>query len=464
MLYRTIFLVSTIFFLPINIFAQQNKQAPGGNAPLKMYAANVGAHDSAGSVLTLKDCLRYALKNQPALNQTYIDQSIARTNNAIAFSPWLPQVSGAANYQHYFQLPTVYSRINGTLTAINSGVYNTSNPSVAATQTIFSNDLLLGAKASKLNIQLAKQNTVSAKIDVVSEVSKAFYDLLLSIEQIGVYKEDTSRLKRNESDAYNRYVSGLVDKVDYKQASIALNNSLSQLKSATEAINAKYASLKQLMGVPPDRKFEVSFDTMQMMQEVYADTAAALQFEKRIEYQQLQTARRIQRETTMYYQLGFLPTLSAYYNYNYQFQNNEFSQLYDKAYPNSYWGLQLNVPLFTGLRRMENIHKSKLQEERIDWDEVNVRLVINAQYSQALAAYKSNVYYLHTQADNVGMAREVYDIVKLQYREGIKAYLDVIIAESQLQTSEINYLNALFQLLASKIDLERAMGDIPTDI
>jgi outer membrane protein TolC len=64
----------------------------------------------------------------------------------------------------------------------------------------------------------------------------------------------------------------------------------------------------------------------------------------------------------------------------------------------------------------------------------------------------------------MGMAREVYDIVKLQYREGVKAYLDVIVAESDLQTSEINYLNALFHLLESKIDLEKAMGDIPGSI
>ena len=62
------------------------------------------------------------------------------------------------------------------------------------------------------------------------------------------------------------------------------------------------------------------------------------------------------------------------------------------------------------------------------------------------------------------MAHEVYDIVKLQYREGVKTYLDVIVAESDLQTSEISYLNALFQLLASKINLQQAAGDLPSEI
>jgi outer membrane protein TolC len=60
--------------------------------------------------------------------------------------------------------------------------------------------------------------------------------------------------------------------------------------------------------------------------------------------------------------------------------------------------------------------------------------------------------------DNVEKARRVYDIVTLQYSQGVVAYLNVIVAESNLITSEIGYKNALFQMLSSKIDLDKAMG------
>jgi len=456
---------SFIFLLLLSAHLSAQQRPAVANNPVGGYIKEgEPAYGDTSNVFSLNECLRYALKNQPALNQSYIDESIARTNNAIGFSSWLPQVNGTANYQHYFGLPTIFTRFTGTLTPVQSGVTNVSTPAINVTQNLFNTDVLLAARAAKYNIQGAKENITARKIELVTDVSKAFYDLLLSIAQIGVYKEDTARLIKNQSDAYNRYVTGIVDKVDYKQATISLNNSLSRLKTASESVSAKYAVLKQLMGCPPDKMFTVSFDTTKMMQEIYTDTLAALHFEKRIEYQLLQTAKRIQRETTLYYQLGFIPSLSAFYNYNYQFQSNEFADLYKQAYPYSLFGLQLNVPLFTGFRRNENIHKAKLQEERIDWDEVNLRLGIYTEYRQNLAAYKSNLYYLRSQASNVEMAREVYNIVKLQYREGIKAYLDVIIAESDLQTSEVNYLNALFQLLQSKIDLEKAMGDIPTNI
>ena len=430
----------------------------------KAQKINTTDNDGRIQLLTLNDCLHYALKNQPAINQSFIDQSIAELNKKIAASNWLPQVTGAANYQNYLQLPTAFSTVNGNLVAVKSGVYNYSIPQFTATQNIISTDAQFASKVAKLNKEETIQNTTETKINLIATVSKAFYDLLLSIEQIGVYKEDTARLIKNQSDAKDRYISGIVDKVDYKQATISLNNSLSRLKAATEVIKAKKAFLKQLMGFPADKNFEVLFDTALMLQEIYADTVSPLQYDKRIEYRQLLIVKHLQHETELYYKNGFMPSLSAFYNYNYEFENNKFSNLYANAYPYSLFGLQLNFPIFTGFRRIDNIHKAHLQEDRIDWDFTNLKLVISAQYEQAMANYKSNLYYLHSQGENEDMAREVYNIVKLQYREGIKTYLDVIVAESDLQTSEINYLNALFQLLASKIDLQHAMGDIPTEI
>lgn len=448
MLNRTLLLLVCICTLSNNAYCQNDTLSDNS------------VIDTTVQDLTLQQCIAYATTHQPAVKQSYIDESIARTNNAIAFSEWLPQVNGTANLQHYFQLPTAFIPVNGVKQPIPSGFYNTSTPAITATQTIFNTDVLLATRASKLNTLFAKQSTANTKINTVSDVSKAFYDLLLTLQQINVLKEDTARLIKNQQDTYHQYVSGIVDKVDYKQASISLNNSMAQLKSANESVQAKYAALKQLMGYPQNRHFTVIFDTAQMLQEAYFDTSEALNYEKRIEYQQLETVRRLARETTAYYQLGFIPSLSVFYNYNQQYANDKFSDLYSRAYPNSLFGVNLSVPLFQGFRRLENIHKARLQEVRDDWDVISVKLQIYTEYKQAMANYKSNYYNLVAQRENVQMAKEVYDIVHLQYREGIKTYLNVITAESDLINSEINYLNALFQLLSSKIDLQKAMGDI----
>jgi outer membrane protein TolC len=185
-----------------------------------------------------------------------------------------------------------------------------------------------------------------------------------------------------------------------------------------------------------------------------------LQFEKRIEFQQLQTSKKLQHQLTDYYRLAWLPTASIFYNYFYEYESNTGSQLFANAYPYSYLGLSLSMPIFTGFSRVKSVQRAKLQEQLLDLDEVNLKSEIYSEYTAALANYKSNLYSFYELRDNVTMATDVYKVVSLQYRQGTVAYLNVITAESNLITSQIGYINALFQLLSSKIDLEKSMGII----
>jgi outer membrane protein TolC len=191
------------------------------------------------------------------------------------------------------------------------------------------------------------------------------------------------------------------------------------------------------------------------------DTTRSLKYDQRIEFQQLQTAKKIQEQLTSYYRAAWLPTLSAFYDYNYEFESNTASNLFGQSYPNSYVGLSVSIPIFTGFARTQSIHRSRLLEKEIDFDQVRLVSQIYTEYTTALAAYKGNYYNLEMMQQNTELARRTYNIVALQYKQGVVAYLNVITAESNLITSEIGYLNALFQLLSSRIDLEKAMGVIP---
>jgi len=188
-----------------------------------------------------------------------------------------------------------------------------------------------------------------------------------------------------------------------------------------------------------------------------------LQIEKRIEYQLLQTNKNLQQQSVNYYKSQYLPTLSAVYNYTYEYENNAFSNLFPQAYPNSYIGATLNIPLFTGFRRVASIQRAKIMLQELDLTEINLKSGIYVEYKNALATYTSNLYDLNVLRDNIVMAKDVYAVVSFQYKQGVVPYLNVITAESDLISSEINYINALFTLLLSKVDLEKAMGNIQSN-
>ncbi|TXI13583.1 MAG: TolC family protein [Pedobacter sp.] len=432
------------------------------------YAQTTTNNNTDNSYLTLKQCIDYALLHQPALNQALINEDITKANNAISLAGWWPQVNASGSLIHYNQLGLVPTNQTtgstaGGATSSQARFINTFIPQLSASQVLFNPSLLYAIKGAPLYIKQAQQSTSNTKIDLVSNLSKSFYSILLTIKQIEILKEDTTRLGKTFRDAYYRYKSGIADETDYEQAMITLNNSRTQLRQANENITPLYAGLKQLMGYPDDKQFKVSFDTLQMIKAIDIDTLQQLAYEKRIEYQQLQTQRHLQHEQTRYYQFAFIPTASAFYNYNLGFQNNQFSNLFSDYTPSSYLGISLNIPIFTGLARIRNLNKSRLQEKLIDWGQTDLKSQINKEYTTALAGYKSNRYNFELSEKNVATARRAYFVVDLQYKQGIVAYLNVITAESNLITSEINYLNALFQTLSSKIDLEKAMGILPSN-
>lgn len=412
---------------------------------------------------TLNQCIDYAFKHQPGINRAYINQAITKTTNAINVSGWYPQASVGGNFTHYFELPTaltVDSQNNGAPIKVHTGVENTFIPALSVTQAIFSPALIYASKSANIYVKQSEQITDSAKIDVVTNVSKAFYNLLLTIAQIDVLKEDTARLTKNYNDAYQQYVGGIVDMTDYQEAAITLNNTKAQLKQAVENVVPQYATLKQYMGYPPRSRFNVVFDTLQMKNDISFDTTQDLQFERRIEFQLLQTSQMLQHQVTDYYRSAFLPTVSAFFNYNFEFENNSFAALSSNLYPYSFAGLSLNIPIFTGFYRTNNIKRSKLEEQLLDWDQVELKSSIYTEYTSALAAYKGNLYNVYIMQDNVALAKNVYDIVSLQYQQGVVPYLNVITAESNLISSQIGYLNALYSVLSSKIDLQKSMGFI----
>lgn len=390
-----------------------------------------------------------------------IRTEITKASNAISQSGWYPQVGLTANLNHYLQRPTALSNINGVETPIQTSVVNTSTPGIGVTQNIFNPSLIYATRLAPLNTKAAQQSVDSSKIDLVANVSITFYGLLLTLQQIDVLKEDTARLGESMRTAYHQYVGGIVDETDYEQAQITLNTSLGQLVQAIENVRPQYAALKQFMGYPQEQQFNVTYDSTAMLKDIDIDISEPLQYEKRIELKQLTVQKAMQHELTRYYEkTAIFPSLSAFFNYNAAFQNNNFDKLYNAAYPNSMIGLTLSLPLFTGFNRIQNAHRSRLQEHVLDWSETNLRSTIYSQYATALASYKSNVYNMRQLKENVALAKRVYFVVDLQYKQGIVPYLNVITAESNLRTSQLTYLNALFQTLSSKIDWQKAMGDI----
>ncbi|MET0638070.1 MAG: TolC family protein [Chitinophagaceae bacterium] len=407
--------------------------------------------DTLFKQMGLDECIRYALSNQPAVQQAIIDE--ASTDRVIKsdLSARYPQVTGGYTIQHYVQRPAVTNPFI---------VKNIATGTVALTQNIFNTDVLLVARTAADTRLNAKQNTSLTRIALVVNVSKAFYDILVTREQLDILKLDVERLEKSLRDAVSQYEGGTADKTDYKRAQIALNSSITAKKRQEELMKGKIAFLKLQMGYRDSLELEIVYNNDKLDSVGMEDPAVLYSFQERVEFQQLETQRRLLEYNLKYTKWAYLPTLSFFATYNIISQDKKFSKIYSHDFPNSFFGLSLTVPILQGSRRIQATRLAQLALRRLDWDFLNLELNINSEYINALAVYKAGVSDYIVAKENLTLARDVYNTINLQYRSGVETYLDVVIAEADLRSAEVDMLNALYVVLSSKLDVQQAAGAI----
>jgi outer membrane protein len=405
---------------------------------------------------TLDQVVQYALTHQPALNQAELDRKIINKQIAVRLADWYPQINFVYNYQRNLILQQ--SVIAGNV--IKFGANNLSALQLNATQNVFNRDVALASQtASNVRTQ-AEFAEGRSRLDVVVNVTKAFYDLLATIQQIRIGEEDVVRLKRSLKDATSRYNSGIADKTDPKRAQILLTNADASLKSYKEQLDYKQQVLKAQIGYPVNNELTISYDTLQMENEIALDTTEELNYASNVDYRIQYITRELQNANVKYSKWSYVPSANLFGSYIYNFQNNAFSELYTTKYPYFYVGGTLTFPIFQGFKRAHTVQQQRYSLERADWELSRLKNNLNTEYSRSLAAYKSSLVRYLALKQNVDLAREVYDVIQLQYKNGVRPYLDVTVAETDLQTARINYFNALYSVLASKMDVLRAKGEI----
>jgi outer membrane protein TolC len=424
--------------------------------PPAAYPQAASSKDSLSGSVSLQSCVRYALTHQPSVKKSLLDEEIVDRAISSKIADWYPQLNFNYYVQHNPQLPV--SVAGGSVVKL--GLTNSSAGQFSLSQTIFNRDVLLArSTATDVRRRMAEQ-TAGNKIDVVVGVSKAFYAVLVTQKQIEVLDEDIVRLQRSLQDAYDQYKGGITDKTDYKRATISLNNAKAEKRENEELLKARYAFLKEQMGYPTDARLKLTSDIGQMEREALMDTTQNAHYETRIEYQLLETEKRLQEANLSYAVWSFLPSLTLSGNYSLNYMSNSYPDLYRQRYPSSFVNLQLSMPIFEGGKRWQQIKQAQLELELYDYDFLSLKNSVNVEYARALANYKSDLNNYSVLKENLELAKDVYETIQLQYKAGTKTYLEVITAETDLRSAQINHTNALYEVLNSKLDVQRALGTL----
>ncbi|MBC7744137.1 MAG: TolC family protein [Flavobacterium sp.] len=424
--------------------------------------------DSISFNLSLKEAIDYSQSHQNAILNATLDAEIAKNTVKQTIAIGLPQISGNANFQDFIKIPTsllpgeIFGQ-PGVQIPVQFGVKYQSLVGLELNQLIFDGSYLVGLQAAKTFKELSNKNLRRTRIETEVAVSKAYYSVLVSNEQLLLLEANFSRLKKSLNDTEALFKNGFVEKIDVDRLRVLNNNLETERENVIELLKLNVNLLKFQMGMPIQTplKLSDSIDSLQgLVQTALPAQIDTNAFQNRIEYSLLQTQRSVNQFDLKRYKSQFLPSLSGFASTSQSFQADKFPTLFNQNFPSTVVGLRLSVPILSGGQKLYQVRIAKLVVEKTDNDLINLKNGINLEIAQAQTSYINGVRSLENQKRNMQLATEVLRVSKIKYEQGVGSSIEVTTSETSLKEAQNNYITALFDLLINKVNLDRASGKI----
>jgi outer membrane protein TolC len=418
---------------------------------------------------SLQAAVDYAIKHNPAYLNAELDIRMAKYKKNEVLGLGLPQINASVDVKDYFEIPTsllpgeFFGAPPGTFIPVKFGTQYNALAGVSVSQLIFSSDYIVGLKASKELMILSERNVSRTKMETVVAVTKAYYTVLINKERIKTLDANIERVKKLFDDTKALNQSGFVEKIDADRIELTYNNLVTEREKVGRLVGITETLLKFQMGYDVKQPINLT-DELKAEQLVDIELAQDLKvnYDARVEFSLLQSQLKLNNLELKRYKYQFLPTLVAYGSYNQQAQRTKFDffDTSQKWYPIGIFGATLSLPIVTGGQRYFRIQQAKVNLEKTNNSINQLKSVIEMETSSNSIIYKNAYTSMLVQKKNKELAQSIYETVKKKYEAGVGSNLEVVTAETALKESETNYLNAVFDLIMAKTDLDKALGNI----
>lgn len=341
----------------------------------------------------------------------------------------------------------------GTDNSYNGG-FNLSLPLIAPT-------LWKTIQLSQLDVELSVEAARASRIDLVNEIEKAYYQLLLTRDSYRVLQLSYDNTERNYLNITEKFKQGLVSEFDKIRSEVQLKNLKPQLVSTRNAIYLAELQLKVLMGVAVEEPIVFEGDLNDYESGLYSemidlkgDTAFTANSDLRqldIQYKQLEKTKMINRTL-------FLPTLSLTSNYSWMTMADDFKFKNYKWFPNSTIGLSLSVPIFQGGKNIQKQRQTRIQMENLKLERENLQRNLQLSVNGNLSTMQTALEEMSYSKENIGQAEKAYRISEKRYEVGSGTLLEMNDAEVALTQARLAYTQALYNYVAARSDLEKTLG------
>ena len=343
---------------------------------------------------------------------------------------------------------------------IEVGRWNTYNVGVSASMPLVNAQLWKSLKISGQNVELAVEKARSSRLDMVTQVKQSYYAVLFAKEALNVYKDVYDNAVKNFEQTRMRYNAQKASELDYTRAKATVANAIPNVYNAESSVILALWQLKAVMGVDLDQDIDVAgtiadySDTM--MSETYSSDALSLDYnttmrQLAIQAEQLAATVKMQK-------FAYIPSLALTFSYSLNAMTNDFKFSDYRWTPYSYVGLSLNIPIFSGGKRYNDVRQAKVQASELAIQTTDTERQLKIAIRQYLNTMETKLKSLAAAEDGVETAQKAYDIATQSYNVGRSTITELNDAQLALTQSKLAVSQSIYDYVVAKSSLEQILG------
>lgn len=451
--------------------------------------SNANAQQRDSLSIDLNTALEIALSENP--NIKIADMEITKKQYAkkSAYGALLPEINLIGQYQRTIKKQTMYldggffggdidptqytpeelkvvevlgkmmTPAEGSQDGIQVGRWNMYTGGLNVSLPLVVPSLWKNIQMSEIDIQTSMEQARSSKINLVNQVTKSFYSLMLAHDSYMLFRKTYVTDSINLENITNKYKQGIVPEYDVITADVRLKSIIPSMLQAENMMKIAELQLKLHMGIDNDIPLKIvgtldDYDQSMFDAVIPADTSLLQNSDLR------QFDLQAEKVKKMYemQKLQFVPSLVSSFQYTYMSQNNDFKFSDYKWDPYSTVGITLSIPLFNGGQRYNNLKQTELQINQLQYQRVDLQRNLKLAVKNNIDLINKNIEQIVATQSSVEQARKGYDITLKRYETGMGTIVELNSAALGVTNAELQYKNAIYDYLAAKADLEKVLG------
>jgi len=418
--------------------------------------------------VSLEEAIAYGEQNNRAVQKASMEVQKAYKEKWSTIAIGLPQINASANYQNFIELPTslipaqFFGGKEGEFAEVQFGTPQTMDAGVTLQQLVFDGSYIVGLQASNIFLMISQNVLEKTLLEVRKSIVNSYSSVLLIRENIHFLEKNKNNLNKNLEELNQLFRNGFEEEESVEQMRLTLSGIETQLRYAKNLERISLDMLKLLMGFPTQSPLLLS-DTLEALTNeslFNVSTPENFNLENNIDVKIAQNNLLSESLLYKYERSKSLPRLSAFLNGNYtgNSQSFTFTETNQKWFGSALFGVNLQVPLFSSLKRRALSQKAKIAVSQAEAELTETQERVSIEIQAAENDYQLAVENYFTNKENLELATRIKEKNQTKYFEGVASSFELREAQLQLYSAQNNYIKSIQEIIQKKLSLETLLN------